>query len=114
MGQAAPPTFHSDCTDTSRHQFSTGVSGMSSGKFSAQSRRHEVLKFRENFARTWARMMQCNFDSPAHAAHVFQVDSTTAENWWEGRNAPSGWVVARAVSNPAMRDAALNVFAGAA
>lgn len=87
---------------------------MSSGKFSAQSRRHEVLKFRENFARTWARMMQSNFDSPAHAAHVFQVDSTTAENWWEGRNAPSGWVVAMAINNPQTRHAALQMLTGAA
>jgi hypothetical protein len=45
---------------------------------------------------------------------VFQVDATTADNWWEGFNAPSGWVVARAISDPALRPAALSALAGEA
>ncbi len=87
---------------------------MSSGKFSAASQRREVLTYRQHFVQVWQHFVRGQFDSPAHVAHEFQVDSTTAENWWEGRNAPSGWVVARAVSNPATRSAALSVLAGAA
>jgi hypothetical protein len=84
---------------------------MSSRKFSD---RREVLTYRQHFAFVWQRFVTENFDSPAHAAHVFQVDATTADNWWKGVNAPSGWVVARAISDPALRPAALSALAGEA
>lgn len=84
---------------------------MSSRKF---SERRAVLSYRQTFAVVWQRFVLANFDSPAHAAHVFQVDPTTAENWWEGRNAPQGWVVARAIADPRLRAPALAVLAGPA
>jgi hypothetical protein len=83
--------------------------GMSPRKFSD---RRAVLAYRQQFAVVWQQFVRDNFDSPAHVAHVFQVDSTTADNWWEGFNAPSGWVVARAISDPDLRPAALSALAG--
>lgn len=74
------------------------------------SARREVMTYRQHFAVVWQRFVTENFDSPAHAAHVFQVDPSTAEKWWRGLNAPSGWVVAKAVADPDMRDAALNLL----
>lgn len=85
--------------------------GMSSGKFSA---RRDVLTYRQHFAIVWQRFVTENFDSPAHAAHVFQVDASTAEKWFRGLNAPSGWVVGKAISDPATRDAALHLLTGVA
>lgn len=83
---------------------------MSSRKF---SERQQVLSYRQAFAAVWQRIIVENFDSPAHAAHVFQVDPTTAENWFEGKNAPQGWVVGRAISNPQTREAVLSMLTGA-
>lgn len=82
---------------------------MSSRKF---SERRDVLSYRQTFAAVWQRFIVENFDSPAHAAHVFQVDPTTAENWFEGKNAPQGWVVGKAIANPQTRDAALHLLTG--
>jgi len=82
---------------------------MSSGKFSD---RREVQTYRQHFAQVWQRFVLQNFDSPAHAAHVFQVDASTAEKWFKGLNAPSGWVVGKAISDPHMRDAALTLLTG--
>lgn len=82
---------------------------MSSGK---NSDRRSVMTYRQRFAVVWQRFITENFDSPAHAAHVFQVDASTADNWWRGMNAPSGWVVGKAISDPAMRDAALTMLTG--
>ncbi|MCJ8138580.1 hypothetical protein [Falsirhodobacter halotolerans] len=83
---------------------------MSSPKFSG---RREVLSYRQTFAAVWQRFIIQNFESPAHAAHVFQVDPTTAENWFEGRNAPQGWVVGKAIANPLTRESALCLLTGA-
>lgn len=85
--------------------------GMSPRKFSD---RREVLAYRQHFAHVWKQFVRDTFESPAHVAHVFQVDATTADNWWQGFNAPSGWVVARAISDPALRPAALSALAGEA
>ena len=82
---------------------------MSSRKF---SERHAVLSYRQTFAKVWQRFIVQNFDSPAHAAHVFQVDPTTSQNWFEGKNAPQGWVVARAINDPDLRTSALAALAG--
>ena len=82
---------------------------MSSGK---NSGRRSVMTYRQHFAIVWQRFITENFDSPAHAAHVFQVDASTADNWWRGQNAPSGWVVGRAISDPNTRDAALHLLTG--
>ena len=65
----------------------------SPGKFSGKrSKRDEVLAYRAAFAVTWQRFITETFDSPAHAAHAFHVDATTAEKWWRGLNAPFGLV----------------------
>ncbi len=74
---------------------------MSPRKFSS---RKDVLTYRQHFAIVW---------QPAHAAHTFQVDATTAQNWWLGLNAPSGWVVGRAIADPATRPAALALLVNA-
>lgn len=82
---------------------------MSPRNFSA---RRDVLTYRQHFAIVWQRFLHENFESPAHAAHVFQVDGTTANKWWQGLNAPSGWVVGHAIKDPAMRPAVLSLLAG--
>lgn len=88
---------------------------MSSGTFSGKfSERREVLTYREHFASVWQRFVTENFQSPAHAAHVFQVDGSTAEKWFRGLNAPSGWVVARAFADREMREAAMQHLGGGA
>lgn len=83
---------------------------MSSRKFSG---RRDALTYRQHFALLWRDFVRANFESPEHAAHVFKVDGKTAANWWEGVNAPSGWVVGRAVSDPDLREAALAAISGA-
>ena len=76
---------------------------MSSGKNS----RREVISYRQHFAEVWQRFVLQDFDSPAHAAHVFQVDASTKDNWFRGLNAPSGWVIGKAISDRQLLDAAL-------
>lgn len=84
---------------------------MSSGKF---SERRQVLTYRQHFAIVWQKFVTENFESPAHAAHVFHVDGSTAEKWFRGLNAPSGWVVGKAISDPRTRDAALHLLTSGA
>ncbi|MDE0590441.1 hypothetical protein OU789_10930 [Halocynthiibacter sp. C4] len=83
---------------------------MSPRKFSERS---AVLSYRQHFAIVWQQFIQDNFESPAHVAHVFKVDPTTAEKWWAGSHAPQGWVVGQAMSNPSTRDAAIRSFSEA-
>jgi hypothetical protein len=75
---------------------------MSYGKF---SRKSEVLTYRQHFAKTWQQFIIENFEDAAHAAFVFKVDPSTADNWFDGLNAPQGWVVGRALADPNLRDA---------
>lgn len=82
---------------------------MSQRKFSD---RKDVLTYRQHFAAVWQRFVTENFQSPAHVAHVFKVDPSTAENWWHGVNAPSGWALGIALRNRETRDAALHLIAG--
>ena len=84
---------------------------MSSRKFSD---RREVMTYRQHFAHLWSDFIRTTYESPEHAAHVFRVDAKTAENWWNGLNAPQGWVVGRALSDPETREAALAVLTGEA
>lgn len=79
------------------------------GKFSA---RDDVISYRAHFALTWQRFIRENFESPTHAAFTFKVDATTADKWWNGLNAPSGWVVAMTVANPEYRESALALLGG--
>ena len=66
--------------------------GMSSGKFS----KSDLLSYRNVFKARWQRFVRQHFQSPEHAAYVFGVDASTARNWWEGSNAPSGFAVGMA------------------
>jgi hypothetical protein len=75
-------------------------------------RRGEVLTYRAAFAEAWARFLRCEFDDPLAVAAAFGVNARTAENWWHGRNAPAGWAVGRALTDPRTRDAALAALGG--
>ncbi|MBT0779572.1 MULTISPECIES: hypothetical protein [Paracoccus] len=86
---------------------------MSSRKFSARAQRLEVLTFRQHFNNVWQRIICSSFETPADAAVFFGVDPSTAENWFEGRNAPQGWGVAWLISHPETREATLAALAGA-
>ncbi len=81
----------------------------SSGSF---LRKREVLNYRQRFACHWQKFIQENFESPAHVAHTFKVDGTTAEKWWDGDHGPQGWVIGMAFENPESRDAAIGFFSG--
>lgn len=94
-----------------RRNDDTAAAGKSSGKFSEKfSGRDDVLAYRQHFALVWQQFIVENFDSPAHAAHVFQVDATTAAKWWAGENAPSGWCVGRAIADPGLSRAAVGLL----
>jgi hypothetical protein len=84
-------------------------SRMSPRKFSD---RREVLLYRQHFALVWQKFLKANFESPVAVAHAFHVDATTADNWWGGHNAPSGWVVGLALNNELTRDSAQAYLAG--
>jgi hypothetical protein len=87
---------------------------MSSGKFSGEiSRRPDVLTYRQHFACMWQAFIISNFEDAAHAAYFFKVDPSTANNWFEGVNAPQGWVVGRAFSDPVLRETALCMLGAA-
>ncbi len=54
------------------------------------------MSFEKFFKMRFAEFLQENFDNPTQAAVAFHVRERTAENWWDGINAPSGPKVARA------------------
>lgn len=86
---------------------------MSPRKFSARARKLEVLSYRQHFNNVWQRIICNSFETPADAAVFFGVDPSTAENWFEGRNAPQGWGVAWLISQDETRDATLAALAEA-
>lgn len=61
----------------------------------------ETHQFRQFFAARWQSFVRENFASPAHVAVCFGVSTVTAQNWWDGLNAPQGWAVAKAMTDPA-------------
>ena len=71
-----------------------GNHGMSPRKFSGPP---EARSYRRHFAEKWSAYLKASFDSPAHVAHVFKVDPSTAEKWWMGSHQPQGWVVGYAL-----------------
>lgn len=81
----------------------------SSEKLSENVRRQgrEARCYRQFFAARWRDFIRANFDGPAHVALVFRVDPATAANWFEGLNAPQGWVVAMALTDPGLAPGAL-------
>ena len=105
---ATPSPHEFQSVDRTRITDRKGSPRMSSGKFSD---REAVTSYRRFYAKRWQRFITENFESPAHAAMVFKVDPTTAQNWFDGLNAPQGWVVGYALSKPEMRDAALHHIA---
>ena len=70
-----------------------------------------MMAYRRFYAKRWQRYIRENFESPAHAAMVFKVDPTTSQNWWDGLNAPQGWVVGWALANTDTRDQVLQHIA---
>lgn len=86
---------------------------MSPRKFSARSRKLEVLSYRQHFNNVWQRIICDSFETPADAAVFFGVDPSTAENWFEGRNAPQGWGVGWLIAQDETREATLAALAGA-
>lgn len=65
----------------------------SAGKYSAKQ---AAFTYRQFFAARWSIFIRENFDSPEHAAMVFGVDGSTAQKWFRGSHAPSGFVVGMA------------------
>lgn len=61
---------------------------------------HSAHNYRQFFAARWKDFVRENFATPAHVAVCFNVTPVTAQNWWDGLNAPQGWVVARAMTDP--------------
>ena len=78
---------------------------MSAGKFSHCS--DDDQSYRKFFARRWQRFLHENFDNPATVRKVFKVDRTTAENWWNGYNAPQGWAIGKAVRDPDLQESVI-------
>ena len=74
---------------------------------------NENMNYRQFFAKRWQAFIIENFSSPAHAAVCFGVSPTTAANWFDGYNAPQGWVVARAMTDPNLQQKAQQHLSGA-
>lgn len=51
------------------------------------------------FSSMWATFIATNFASDLQAAKAFGVDPRTIRHWMNGRNAPGGFAVARAVTS---------------
>lgn len=49
--------------------------------------------YRRTFKEKWKAKLERHFSSYLEVAIAFEVDPDTAENWWEGDNAPQGWAV---------------------
>lgn len=49
---------------------------------------------RATFADRWSDFLKETFENPLEVAVAFGVTGQTAENWWSGANAPSGFAVA--------------------
>lgn len=79
---------------------------ISTGKFS------QSTTFRKVFARKWSEFIRENFHCPKQVSKAFGVDRTTSENWWEGRNAPQGWVVGLALTDPELGHSATKHITG--
>ncbi|WP_253279668.1 hypothetical protein [Loktanella sp. 3ANDIMAR09] len=109
MMRAAPSFAAVSKSVSTQGSHRKGIAGMSYGKFSRAS---DVRSYRQHFAETWSLFIRENFESAAEAAVLFRVDPSTAENWWTGSNAPSGWVVGLALTMPDLRESAAALFGG--
>jgi len=56
-------------------------------------------RFRAVYPDRWMAFIRAHFASPVHVAVFFDVDEKTARLWWEGTNAPQGWVVDFAIQS---------------
>ena len=60
----------------------------------------EALSYRRFFARVWSEFLRDNYSSPTEVARLFNVTVPCARNWWNGVNAPEGWIVAKVFAHP--------------
>ena len=61
--------------------------GTSSGKL---AERQKAKSLRATFKDDWQAFVRSEFEDVTHVAYEFGCDPDTAENWFEGRNAPQG------------------------
>ena len=74
---------------------------MSAGTFSDANRVDaDPYSYRSFFRRRWHAFIIENFRTAEEIRSAFKVDRTTAENWLAGRNAPQGWAVGHAMTDP--------------
>lgn len=57
-----------------------------------------IYGYRARLREEWRRFLTENFRSPGHVADCFQVSASTAEKWWKGSHAPSGFAMGLAFS----------------
>lgn len=62
-------------------------------------RRCDPQAFRRLYPGRWSAFIRSQFKSALHVAVFFDVDEKTARLWWEGTNAPQGWVVEYAIQS---------------
>lgn len=79
-----------------RHLGMAAPAKTASGDRTQHRREARSMSFENFFNHRFAKFLQENFDNPTQAAAAFRVRERTAENWWQGTNAPSGPKVARA------------------
>ena len=89
------------------------ATGMSSRELSLEHPSNEdAMTYRQFFAARWRDFIRESYTCPAEVALVFRVDPSTAANWFEGLNAPQGWVVARVMTDPEISKQASKHLAG--
>lgn len=70
--------------------------------------------YRQFFNKRWQRFVRENF--PGGPSQIIQhfpgVTYQTADNWWNGFNAPQGWVIGRAIADPDLRESAIEHLSG--
>ena len=88
MTALAPDTLSTGSqVHSSQVQHRTGTKGMTSGKL---AERQKAKSLRATFKDDWQAFVRSEFDDVTHVAYEFGCDPDTAENWFEGRNAPQG------------------------
>ena len=81
-----------------------GADGVSESTFPPdnlwRSRRSsgKIYGYRAKLREEWSKFLQENFRGPAHVADCFHVNTSTAEKWWRGSHAPSGFAMGLAFS----------------
>ena len=112
-------TLHSLATKVSRFDRQKPSSEQSEMSFQKSYKEQLVYEqsartYRQFFAKRWQVFIRENFANATHVAAAFSVTVVTAQNWWDGYNAPQGWVVARAMTDPELSHQASKHLAGGA